>query len=102
MKLKPFDLASSLPFLAFKLRHIMADRPIHQVTKCLRKGPQLKSDRVGRAAFHFLRNLCARGTTVAVGVGHRYAVNLWGERAKGILVRHVLGGERHGQVGWPA
>ena len=71
MKLKPFDLASSLPFLAFKLRHIMADRPIHQVTKCLRKGPQLKSDRVGRAAFHFLRNLCARqlGTLTVIAVG---------------------------------
>ena len=71
MKLKPFNLASSLPFLAFKLRHIMADRPIHQVTKCLRKGPQLKSDRVGRATFHFLRNLCARqlGTLAVIAVG---------------------------------
>ena len=32
-------------------------------------------------------------------VGHRHPVDLAGERAEALLVRHVLGGQRHRQVG---
>ena len=34
-------------------------------------------------------------------VGHRHAVDLAGERAEAVLVRHVLRGQRHRQVGAP-
>ena len=35
----------------------------------------------------------------AVRVGHRHPVDLVGERAEAVLVRHVLRGQRHRQVG---
>ena len=36
---------------------------------------------------------------VAERVGQRRAVDLGGERAEAVLVRHVLGGQRHREVG---
>ena len=46
---------------------------------------------------------CARGLgagqPVAEGVAQRHAVDLGGERAERVLVRHVLGGQAHRQVG---
>ena len=47
--------------------------------------------RLGRAAF--------RPAGPAQRVGHRDPVDLAGERAEPVLVRHVLGGQRHREVG---
>src|SRR5215204_3378396 len=45
----------------------------------------------GKLAIHLL--------VIAVRVGHRGAVNLWGERSKTVLVRHVLCGQGHSEIG---
>ena len=44
---------------------------------------------------------CLGAAGPAQRVGHRRPVDLPGERPEALLVRHVLGGQRHGQVGAP-
>ena len=46
-----------------------------------------------------LGRLGAAQPAVAERIRHRRAVDLRGERAEAALVRHALGGERHGEVG---
>ena len=44
---------------------------------------------------------CGPSSSSRNGVGRRHPVDLRGERAERVLVRHVLRGQRHGQVGAP-
>ena len=46
-----------------------------------------------------LRRAPLRAAGPAQRIGHRHTVDLTGERAELVLVRHVLRGQRHGQVG---
>ena len=43
-------------------------------------------------------DLRARVRAVVEGIGHRHAVDLGREGAEGVLVRHVLGGQRHREI----
>ena len=52
-------------------------------------------------AVKIARYATGRPAGPAQRVGHRDPVDLAGERAEPVLVRHVLGGQRHGQVGAP-
>ena len=60
-------------------------------------GPDLHLD----LADHIGCRLGAAAAAVAERVGHRHPVDLGCEGSEAVLVRHVLGRERHGQVGAP-